>query len=200
VGKVTAALPPRKCGTCGVSFVPLSGRGTQRFHSRECYRRRPKEPTEQRFWEKVDVRGPDDCWLWKGCINDHGYGVFNHKHPGRASSAMLAHRFSVEATGTLIPAGQFCCHSCDTRACVNPAHLFLGTAADNSGDMCEKGRHFAPSLRGERHGCARLTEADVKVIRQLAADGMSRLAIAHQHGVARRTVAAVVTRETWRHL
>jgi hypothetical protein len=86
-----------------------------------------------RFWSRVDVRGPLDCWLWLGAKVTQGYGVFG--------KAVAAHRFSWElhnATPVLI--GKEVCHTCDVRACLNPAHLWIGTHRDNMRDAFRKGR------------------------------------------------------------
>lgn len=91
---------------------------------------------ECRFWSKVDVRGPDDCWEWQGQKNRGGYGV-NY----RVGACRMAHRQAWEMfTRSKVPDGQFVLHRCDNRPCCNPAHHFLGTKTDNAIDMYRKGR------------------------------------------------------------
>lgn len=98
---------------------------------------------EDRFWAKVDRRGPGECWPWTAGLDSDGYGSFR---PGGSAPCMTASRYSwllAHPNGSLTP-DWFVCHSCDSPPCVNPAHLFLGKAADNTADMIAKGRK-APS-------------------------------------------------------
>lgn len=99
------------------------------------------------LWRHVDKSaGPDGCWLWTGICNDYGYGRLNvpvPTHPYRRPR-QKAHRVSWMLAHGPIPDGLCVCHHCDNPPCVNPAHLFLGTAADNTRDAVRKGRLVAP--------------------------------------------------------
>lgn len=152
-----------------------------------------RKNAEQRFWEKVDKRGPGDCWEWQGY---HGgrYGSVSVTHNGDTRTTG-SHRFSHELHNGPIPEGMYVCHSCDNPPCVNPAHLFLGTNADNLEDMVRKGR----SLAGSKNKNARLAENDIRDIR-----GSYRMRkgpeLAKKYGVADCTIRDIVRGRRWRHV
>lgn len=85
----------------------------------------------------------NDCMLWQGHLTEHGYG--RRRINGKKT---LVHRAVYELINGKIPEGLCVCHACDTPACVNPAHLFLGTHKDNCQDAIKKGR-INPSQRGK---------------------------------------------------
>lgn len=129
-----------------------------------------------------------DCILWAGAKSSAGYGA------RRVAGVMYgAHRWAYMQEFGPIAAGLWVLHKCDVRACVNPAHLFLGTNKENMQDKCNKGRQ----ARGEKDGNAKLTEAAVISIR---ADRRPRRLIAADHGVSIDTVGRICRREAWRHV
>lgn len=83
------------------------------------------------------------CWLWIGSKTKKGYGGFLRSIKGK-NKYFYAHRFIYELANGPIKKGLFCCHHCDVRNCVNPEHIFLGTALDNNRDMLAKGRGKQP--------------------------------------------------------
>ena len=90
--------------------------------------------TPQRFKARCDIT-PEGCWIWQGAKNQYGYGTMIH-----ARKQWLTHRWAYTQWRGTIPAGLCVCHSCDTPACVNPDHLWLGTHQDNMRDRNRKGR------------------------------------------------------------
>ncbi len=146
------------------------------------------------------------CWIWLGASAGNGYG-----HISVNGKAIRVHRWSYSHFIGPIPEGLHVCHSCDVPACVNPAHLFLGTALDNKRDEIAKGRQAPPGVkrhRGSDNGRARLTEGDVRSIRSLYA-GLPRkkyvsrgglTAIARQFGVGPEAVRRIGRGESWSHV
>ncbi len=161
-----------------------------------------------RFWSRVDKTSA--CWLWTGGKTTAGYGILYSN--GRGSRRVYAHRVVWELTSGPIPEGLLVCHTCDNPPCVNPAHLWLGTDADNAWDKSRKGRsttgdrhglrlHPERVPRGERSGAAKLTEADVRAIRaRYAAGGITQQRLADEYGVTNSLICHVIKRTAWKHV
>ncbi len=156
---------------------------------------------DTKFWAKVDMCGPDACWMWKAGYTRSGYG--QHK------AGVYAHRYAWEQANnaSIIPGKQNVVrHSCDRPACCNPAHLTLGSQSDNMMDMQRKGRGDFSGLRpygrlGENNHGAKLTAEAVTEIRRLHKTGdLSLRAIAVLFNVRHSTIEDVVRRRTWRHI
>ena len=122
------------CVVCGEQKVVTPSRSQERHCSKKCEGRARMEPMDKKIIRLRVVIG--DCWLWTGRLNPKGYGVT--ALPG--GKTILAHRASYRAFRGQIPKGKFVCHTCDTPTCVNPAHLFIGSAQENTNDMIKKRR------------------------------------------------------------
>ena len=162
---------------------------------------------EERFWSRVEQRGPNECWPWTHGRVSFGYGSFK-----AAGKFWSAHRFSWSIKNGPIPTGKWVLHSCDNPPCCNPAHLFLGTRQDNIDDMMKKGRdrkvsgdewasvHDSQSVRGESNGRARLTADDVILIRSKVAAGQTVASLARELTMSEGALRGIVKRRKWKHV
>lgn len=147
-----------------------------------------------RFWSQVQRGGSETCWPWTGKKIKGGYGDFVRFVDGKWTHS-IAHRWSwVEANGP-IPRGLFVCHRCDNPPCVNPSHLFLGTALDNERDKIAKGR--LECRVGERNPNARIGPDDVREIRRLRGEGRTLAGIARRYGLHPETVRRIALGRSW---
>lgn len=137
------------------------------------------------LWQRV-IKADDGCWLWVGALFAGGYGcVFIG---GRVRST---HRVAWELVNGPIPAGLMILHRCDVRRCINPAHLFSGTAADNAHDRDAKGR----TARGENAGPAKVSDAQANEIRRRYIYGQGG-ALAREFGISGAAVSQIVLGQT----
>ena len=145
------------------------------------------------FWDSTDRSG--ECWVWLGKRDRKGYGRIR-----RNWRDLLAHRYAYELSVGPIPEGLLVLHICDNPPCVNPDHLFAGTAADNTRDMIAKGRARHPV--GEAHQFALLTEAIVREIRTHRGRYQrgELTALAQRLGVAPETIQSARKGVTWKHV
>lgn len=176
---------------------------------------------EEQFWAKVD-RSAGPCWPWLARLGRDGYG--QTKWGGKN---VRAHRLAWELTFGPIPEGKFILHArgCNNPACVNPAHLRVGTHAENMEDRNAQGRqskgnahadtmrrvasrgdanglrlHPERAARGETNGNAKLVAANIPVIDARIAAGETQAFIAADYGVAHTLIGKIARREIWKHI
>lgn len=156
----------------------------------------PNESCKARFWAKVEIKGPDDCWPWMGYRDAKGYGSFQLGSPG----SRPAHRVAYVLTNGEPPAEKpQVCHHCDNPPCCNPRHLFPGDNADNMLDKEKKGR--GNHARGEANKQSSLTIADVIEIRRLRfVENKPYTEIAPIFGITDMSAGDVCRGKTWGHV
>ncbi len=156
------------------------------------------EQFKERFFEKTIPEPNSGCLLWTGATDTRGYGQMAVR---RVTTS--AHRIAWRLANGSIDRHQHVLHRCDTPACVNVDHLFLGTHQDNMNDMAAKGRRATEHLtkrKGELNGNSVLIEDDVRVIRRLRTGGCSLGTIALRFGISKQNVSMIVKNKTWAHV
>lgn len=128
-----------------------------------------------------------DCWIWQGTLNSDGYATIKYKQKTFKVYRVMWERFH----GETIPPGKSALHRCDTPACMNPRHIFIGTQIDNIRDMVSKGRQS--SNRG-------LTDDEVRTIRAMVRGGMRQSEVVQLMGVDSGTVSRIVNRKLYKHV
>ena len=165
------------------------------------YKRKLKPITQQdvdRFWSKVDIREPDECWNWQLKLTKHGYGLFaagGTLH--RCTRFAYVHRNGLQTHH--IPKDLRINAKCGNKACCNPAHLQLFNHQEIWDKMAEDGKIVV----GSKHRMSKLTEQDILDIRERytpksLTDNYQR--IADDYGVTPGCIRDIIIRKTWRHV
>ena len=153
-------------------------------HANHLIKRKTK-PTIDKFNDRVNKSG--DCWEWEGFILPNGYGQLKEK-----GKNLYAHRFSYSYFKGEIPSGLYVLHKCDNRKCVNPDHLFLGTAADNTADMDRKGR------RVSKPGTQKISRKDAENIRILNSEGFGVSFLSEKYDLKPCTIRNIIAGRLWK--
>lgn len=128
-----------------------------------------------------------DCWIWQRTLNSDGYATIKYHQ-----RTYKVYRVTWERLhGTHIPPGKSALHRCDTPACINPYHIFIGTQVDNINDMVSKGRQNSP--KG-------LTDDQVRQIRAMVRGGMRQSEVVRAMGVASSTVSLIINRKLYKNV
>jgi hypothetical protein len=175
--------------TARITRVPTMGKDM--LHGDQLY----DTNTIARFWSKADVCRPDKCWSWKAGMIPQGYGSFWLEGKSRRASCVA---WEI-ANNKRVPDGNIICHHCDNRACVNPAHLYVGTWKSNAQDRETRGRSHRPC--GENHANSKLTTENVIEIRRLY-DGRSWKLndLADRYHVSFQHISDIIHRRKWEHV
>jgi hypothetical protein len=153
-----------------------------------------KDAAIKRFWSKVEITTPDECWEWTARKDKDGYGLFTDKSTGRGP--WRANRYAYTMENGEIPSGMLVCHRCDNPACVNPAHLWIGSIKDNNRDKVLKGR----GAIGEMNGNSKMSELDVRAVREMKKEGIPALLLADWYGMSWHRMAKIMNGFSWQHI
>ena len=150
----------------------------------------------ERFWEKVDIQGLDDCWEWTAG-KTRGYGHIGVDGKIRQATHVLFYL----RHGDWPPRGKEACHNCDNPGCLNPRHLYLGTHKSNMCDMVLRQRGRGGNQKGEQNNGAKLTENQVYDVRCLLAQGgITQKEIGQRFGISQQNVSRIVNHKRWRYM
>lgn len=186
---------------CQVADCDLThyGRGYCQKHYSRWYRygdpqlvqhkgRRPQDVGERIARRSVPA---GECLIYTGrAVNRSG-----HRQIWRDGRMASVHRVAYEVAHGPVPTGLVVMHRCDNPPCVNPAHLVLGTVADNNRDRDRKGRHRP--LPGSSNGNARLAEWKVAEIKARLACGETQAVLAREYGTAQSNVSLIKLGHAW---
>ena len=189
------------CKQCSAGFRRKPSRQHELFCKPEC--KSEWLLTDDAFFSKVNKNGETmqhmetPCHEWIAGTFNVGYGCFR-----RDGKSKLAHRVAWGIANGSIPDGDgyhgtCVLHRCDNRKCVNPEHLFLGTAKDNMRDMIKKGRDAR--IKGESCSFSKLNEVRVKIIRS-AHPLISGVELAKVFGVTPSLICSIRKRRVWKHI
>lgn len=148
-----------------------------------------------RFWARVEQM-PSGCWEWRGAKTHRGYGRIVVLRPDGRHRPLAAHRIAYVYDGGELDEGIDLLHSCDNPACVRPEHLHPGDQAANMREMHVRGR----AARGEKHGRAKLTVEQVRIIKRWAGDGVTTKSLARLFRVSEATARGVLSGRVWKHV
>lgn len=147
----------------------------------------------ERFWSKVNIGEPDECWTWTASLL-HGYGHFDYHGSSSKSRKRFAHRIAFALCNQAVDDGQSILHSCDNPPCCNPAHLRIGSQQDNMDDRSIRGR--APHGESAYQSC--FTEQQVADLRREYVTTEVRMRdLARRHSVGKTTMQHILHNRTW---
>lgn len=192
---------PRFCGIIWEEELECRGSAETLPDSQEV--RLPMRPnTITSFWLRVDKNGPipphcselGPCWTWLTRTQSRRYGSFSINQ-----KTWVAHRFAYFVSCGTIPQDRDICHHCDNPSCVNPAHLFPGTEAENTADMIAKGRNAR--LKGSANPAAKINEEVVRAIRdEYKTEHTPQRSLAKRYNLSQSQVNEIILFKSWAHV
>ena len=142
------------------------------------------------FWQRVGIRGEDECWPYLWGRSSTGYGSLRWN--GRVDKS---HRVAYELAYGEVPDGLWVLHHCDNPPCCNPYHLYAGTPKDNVRDMMDRGRDGHGDCTRDGMNGSVLTTSQVQFILDNPQIGGSELS--RRFGCSRQLVSLIRKRVMW---
>lgn len=149
-----------------------------------------------RMLEKVSIDRETSCWVWTGARDPLGYGRFTYDGMTRT-----AHRLMFCLMYGDQPASVLVCHNCDNPSCINPSHLYAGSAQSNMDDMMARGRNKYWRRVGQDHPRSKITQAQALEIADEKRWGdMSQREVGEIYGITQTAVSDIRRGHRWKHL
>ena len=182
------------CLECGASFAGKGNLARRKLCGQDCARADKRKRGPDRFWAKVEKT--ETCWLYMGFRKWDGYGWIARSEGGGKYRYMTAHRYAWILTHGKPPDGMHILHDCDNPPCCNPAHLRLGTHADNMADQRARGRH----VHGERTRHKLTLEQVLEILANPPRLGIGGNVsdYAKRYGVKTNTITSILAGRTWK--
>lgn len=150
-------------------------------------------------WLEGSRKTDSGCMEFVGAKSSTGYGSARFK-----GKTWRVHRLVLISKLGRDLRDKFACHTCDNRLCINPKHLFEGTAKENTLDAIQKGRRKPPPIRpdnrtafGEKQGQSKLKNKDIPIIRKALKNGALGYVLAQRYGVAASTIGRIKNVKSW---
>ena len=154
-----------------------------------------RRSTPARFWARVAISGPDECWDWIGPVNKWGYGALSYR--GQRSNAS---RIAFQLQNGVVGSQNVVCHTCDRAICCNPGHLFAAPQSVNLADCRAKGRQVYKTGVDHHRVGAKLTPELVVEARERYAAGETQTALALEFGIHSSVLSRAIRGENWAHV
>ena len=151
------------------------------------------ELRKMRFWSKVDIRTPEECWEWQASLHTSGYGRFKIA----SYTTVMANRFALVIQTGEDRIERLALHHCDNPRCCNPHHLYWGTHTDNMRDKVRRGRHVSGDQSGANNGAAKLTDEQFALVIARLKDGWNNKQIAADLPVTHSMVSLIRLGRMW---